>query len=121
MKNYVRCGRCEKIHNVNSKQFNKCKKYIRNKLERGRKDEPLTKNELCPRCKKYCINKTRGMYPAISRRDNKTEICSDCGTAEALFDFQFHLLSKNVDLVDEIEKLANKEKAWLKENKKIYI
>jgi len=26
-------------------------------------------------------------YPAISRKDNKTEICSDCGTAEALEDF----------------------------------
>lgn len=33
----------------------------------------------CPRCKK-----TYTGYPAISRKDNKTEICSECGTAEAL-------------------------------------
>ncbi len=26
-------------------------------------------------------------YPALSRRDNKTLICSDCGTREALADF----------------------------------
>ena len=26
-------------------------------------------------------------YPALSRRDNKTEICPACGTVEALADF----------------------------------
>lgn len=35
----------------------------------------------CPRCGKEID------YPALSRRDNKTEICSDCGTQEALEDF----------------------------------
>ena len=34
---------------------------------------------VCPRCKR----ETKG-EPALSRRDNETEICSDCGTAEAL-------------------------------------
>lgn len=39
------------------------------------------KIKICPKCgKKYTD------YPAISRRDNKTEICSDCGLAEALED-----------------------------------
>lgn len=37
------------------------------------------KNKLCPICNKPIIG-----YPAISRKDNKTEICSDCGTLEAL-------------------------------------
>lgn len=37
---------------------------------------------ICPKCHK----KYRG-YPAISRRDNKTEICSMCGQIEALEDF----------------------------------
>lgn len=32
----------------------------------------------CPRCKKEFTG-----YPAISRTDNITEICSDCGTEEA--------------------------------------
>lgn len=37
--------------------------------------------KVCPKCgRKY---KER---PAISRRDNKTKICPDCGTAEALED-----------------------------------
>ena len=36
----------------------------------------------CPRCKREI--KT---FPALSRRDNRTDICSDCGTAEALEDY----------------------------------
>ena len=35
----------------------------------------------CPRCKKETTD-----FPALSRRDNKTEICSKCGTEEALID-----------------------------------
>lgn len=34
---------------------------------------------ICPRC-----GKTITGHPAISRTDNHTEICSDCGIAEAL-------------------------------------
>lgn len=48
-------------------------------------------NELkrCPKCAGYIPNnKTPGAYMgAISRRDNLTEICSACGTMEALEDF----------------------------------
>ena len=45
---------------------------------------------MCPRCQFSWIptNAHPGKYPgAISRADNKTEICSDCGTAEAIQDF----------------------------------
>ena len=49
-------------------------------------DEIITensdKNKICPICKEEM-----GEYPAISRRDNKTEICSHCGMLEALEDF----------------------------------
>tara|TARA_Y100000310_G_C20670209_1_gene809827 strand:- start:1318 stop:1500 length:183 start_codon:yes stop_codon:yes gene_type:complete len=45
-------------------------------------------DKLCPRCKICYFNKEKGKHPAISRRDNKTEICSFCGTDEALFDFK---------------------------------
>ena len=38
--------------------------------------------KICPRCGKEYTN-----YPALSRRDNKTYICPDCGVAEALEDF----------------------------------
>ena len=33
----------------------------------------------CPKCGKYYIG-----YPALSRKDNKTNICPECGVAEAL-------------------------------------
>ena len=36
---------------------------------------------ICPRCKEEYTD-----YPALSRRDNKTEICPMCGTVEALED-----------------------------------
>lgn len=39
-------------------------------------------NNKCPKC-----NNELGKYPAISRKDNKTEICSNCGMLEALDDF----------------------------------
>lgn len=37
---------------------------------------------VCPICKTEYDS-----YPAISRRDNKTKICSECGVTEALVDF----------------------------------
>ena len=36
----------------------------------------------CPRCGLKIIG-----YPAISRKDNKTKICSDCGVLEAMEDY----------------------------------
>ena len=36
----------------------------------------------CPVCKDMVTD-----FPALSRKDNKTEICSDCGTREALDDY----------------------------------
>lgn len=43
----------------------------------------------CPRCGGSIPNAlTPGAYPgALSRVDNKTEICSECGTLEALEDY----------------------------------
>lgn len=37
---------------------------------------------LCPICHREIIG-----YPAISRKDNKTKICSDCGVNEAISAF----------------------------------
>lgn len=39
----------------------------------------ILKISVCPLCKENF----RGV-PALSRRDNKTQICPDCGTREAL-------------------------------------
>lgn len=46
----------------------------------------MLKKPVCPRCLGYIpSNAFAGEYPgAISRMDNKTEICSDCGTEEAI-------------------------------------
>lgn len=40
------------------------------------------KARVCPVC-----GKTYTDYPALSRRDNKTEICPQCGINEALKDY----------------------------------
>lgn len=44
---------------------------------------------ICPRCNGYVPNNENpGAYPgALSRVDNKTEICSKCGTDEAMEEF----------------------------------
>jgi len=44
---------------------------------------------ICPKCQGFIPNnETPGAYPgALSREDNKTEICSECGVKEALADF----------------------------------
>lgn len=49
----------------------------------------LLADDACPRCLGGIPNNAaRGMYPgALSRTDNETEICSACGTLEALEDF----------------------------------
>ena len=36
---------------------------------------------ICPRCGEETTS-----FPALSRRDNKTKICSKCGTEEAMID-----------------------------------
>ena len=51
----------------------------------------------CPNCGGFIPNnETPGAYMgAISRRDNKTEICSNCGTLEAMADYGLNRLTKN--------------------------
>jgi hypothetical protein len=47
---------------------------------------PFDRNrETCPRC--FEEMKEKGLN-ALSRIDNETEICSDCGTIESLNDFE---------------------------------
>lgn len=41
--------------------------------------EEVTDIKICPRCRKEYTGR-----PAISRTDNTTQICPDCGTREAL-------------------------------------
>lgn len=39
---------------------------------------------MCPRCKSGDMQ-----FPALSRKDNSTYICSNCGTDEAMFNFAY--------------------------------
>jgi ribosomal protein L37AE/L43A len=60
----------------------------------------------CPRCK----NHVQG-YGATSRRDNKTMICSCCGTEEAIFDFTLHQAKQKGEIISD--ELVINERAWL--------
>lgn len=53
----------------------------------------MDKKHECPRCGGGIPNSvTPGAYPgALSRWDNKTEVCSECGTDEALIQWMAHL------------------------------
>ena len=63
-------------------------------LQKGKNKEmnEETKKEEVKTCSK--CGKTYTGYGAISREDNKTEICSECGTKEALEVFTKHLEEK---------------------------
>lgn len=65
------------------------KKYIKG-------DGKNMEERLCPRCGNTYIE-----YPALSRRDNKTNICPTCGQAEAL--------------LQSIGKDLNKDDKWVME------
>lgn len=52
--------------------------------------ENSDKETKCPIC-----GESLGKYPAISREDNKTKICSNCGTLEALAAFKESLKDDN--------------------------
>ncbi len=65
----------------------------------------MTTKEICPRCKNPMTK-----YPATSRRDNQTKICSRCGTDEAMFDFAMRSSSRSEE---EKENAIKLEKEWL--------
>lgn len=64
----------------------------------------------CPRCKNFILG-----HPALSRRDNATEICDICGTDEAIVDLFNHMgheltpaqVVKEARLTQYIEKRRN--------------
>jgi predicted RNA-binding Zn-ribbon protein involved in translation (DUF1610 family) len=57
------------------------KKYFKKVRLRGM-------SQVCPKCQEVFDE-----YPAISRRDNKTEICPRCGVEEAMEDFNNYMNS----------------------------
>ena len=55
------------------------------KIISGRTNFYVGLTKVCANCGKAIIG-----YPAISRKDNKTEICSNCGSLEAIEEFMKH-------------------------------
>jgi len=53
---------------------------------------------LCPRCGEHIPNnETPGEYPgAISRWDNATEVCSQCGEDEAMIQMMAHMAQADI-------------------------
>jgi hypothetical protein len=76
-------------YQLNSKQEGEPMKKAKHKKH----EETHDKFRLCPRCENFIPNNaTPGAYPgAISRLDNITEICSDCGGEEAVLQWQNRL------------------------------
>ena len=59
----------------------------------------------CPICKTETTD-----FPAVSRRDNKTEICSQCGTNEAIEDFKNKGESNHQKEPTSIDEMFEQEK-----------
>jgi predicted nucleic acid-binding Zn-ribbon protein len=61
----------------------------------------MNKPKKCPKC-----GKTYTDHPAMSRVDNKTEICPECGTREALDVINMKKVDQD-KIIAEIQKLRN--------------
>jgi len=59
--------------------------------------------KICPMCGQPLVG-----YPALSRRDNKTFICSDCGIREALADIGMDIEDQEKAL-EKIHELSDKQ------------
>ena len=75
-----------------------------NKLDENEIPYDNTSKKKCPKC-----GKTYTEYPALSRRDNKTYICPQCGTEEAMEDFKKANLQEdnNTDEINEEFKVGD--------------
>lgn len=86
MKNNMTAKLFEALHEANEDSFGKNKKSILEMTTSEVIEEDVTTEEksykMCPRC-----GRPYSDYPAISRYDNKTEICPDCGVEEAMINY----------------------------------
>ena len=75
----------ETLHEVNEDRFSRSKKSILEMTTSEVIEEETTEDKpykMCPRC-----GRPYSDYPAISRYDDKTEICPDCGVEEAMINY----------------------------------
>lgn len=62
----------------------------------------MSEIKICLRCGKEYTE-----YPALSRVDNKSEICSGCGTEESLMEFAFLSIPNSTDKVKKLDNTLN--------------
>lgn len=62
-----------------------------------------TERRVCPHCGKEYVQ-----HPALSRRDNRTLICPDCGIREALADLGMDIEDQE-GVIAEIHKLSDRK------------
>lgn len=61
----------------------------------------MTEEKICPKCGEVITER-----PSISREDNKTEICSNCGLSEALEDFKKAVSPVIVGMANALKNVA---------------
>ena len=92
----------EALHEVNEDRFSKNKKSILEMTTSEVIEEEATEDKsykMCPRC-----GRPYSDYPAISRYDDKTEICPDCGVEEAMINYTGGTLEAPNKYKDEARK-----------------
>ena len=92
----------EALHEVNEDSFGKNKKSILEMTTSEVIEEEVTEDKsykMCPRC-----GRPYSDYPAISRYDDKTEICPDCGVEEAMINYTGGTLEAPNKYKDEARK-----------------
>lgn len=119
MKNNMTAKLFEALHEANEDRFSKTKKSILEMTTSEVIEEDVTGKEksyrMCPRCGRPFSD-----YPAISRYDNKTEICPDCGVEEAMINYTGGTLeapNKYEEKAKRYNKYKGKAKKYNKENK----
>ena len=119
MRNNMTAKLFEVLHEVNEDRFSKNKKSILEMTTSEVIEEETTEDKsykMCPRC-----GRPYSDYPAISRYDDKTEICPDCGVEEAMINYTGGTLeapNKYKDKAKRYNKYKDKAKKYNKDNSK---
>lgn len=88
------CEYC-KFKGMTDEEIKNSSKDLKNVIYFNSKDDNKSK-KICPICKKVFYD-----YPAISRKDNKTLVCSECGMNEIMDVFDDVLFENEIIVTDE--------------------
>lgn len=119
MRNNMTAKLFETLHEVNEDRFSRSKKSILEMTTSEVIEEETTEDKsyrMCPRC-----GRPYSDYPAISRYDDKTEICPDCGVEEAMINYTGGTLeapNKYKDKARRYNKYKDEARKYNKDNSK---